>query len=61
VAKPEEISGIQSAIKPKQRVKNGVVQRSQDAINKEIAVTNSLIRASGTKPIDLATYKTAIK
>lgn len=61
MAKPEEISGIQSAIKPKQRVKNGVVQRSQDAINKEIAVTNSLIRASGTKPIDLATYKTAIK
>lgn len=61
VATPEEISGIQSAIKPKQRVKNWVVQRSQDAINKEITLTNSLIRQSGTKPTDLATYKTAIK
>lgn len=61
VSTPEEISGIQSAIKPKQRVKNGVLQRSQDAINKEITLTNSLIRQSGVKPTDLATYKTAIK
>lgn len=61
IATPEEISGIQSAIKPKQRVKNGVVQRSQDAINNEITLTNSLIRQSGGKPTDLATYKTAIK
>lgn len=61
VTTPEEISGIQSAIKPKQRVKNGVVQRSQDAINNEITLTNSLIRQSGKKPADLATYKTAIK
>ena len=61
IATPEEISGIQSAIKPKQRVKNWVVQRSQDAINNEINLTNSLIRQSWTKPTDLATYKTAIK
>jgi len=44
IATPEEISGIQAAIKPKQRVKNGVVQRSQKQIENEIKLTNALIR-----------------
>jgi len=44
IATPEEISGIQAAIKPKQKVKNGVVQRSQKQIDSEIQLTNGIIR-----------------
>jgi len=58
---PEEVSGIQSAIKPKQRIKNGVLQRTQDNINNEIKLTNGLIRESWVKPTDLKSYKDAIK
>lgn len=56
VATPEEISGIQAAIKPKQRVKNGVVQRSQKQIENEIKLTNALIRWRGEVPQWLDTY-----
>lgn len=56
IATPEEISGIQAAIKPKQRVKNGVVQRSQKQIENEIKLTNALIRWRGEVPQWLDTY-----
>lgn len=56
VATPEEISGIQAAIKPKQKVKNGIVQRSQKQIEDEIKLTNALIRWRGEVPQWLDTY-----
>ena len=58
---PDEIAGIQSAIKPKQKVKNGVVQRSQKQIDSEIQLTNGIIRNKWVKPTDLETYATAQK
>lgn len=58
---PDEIAGIQSAIRPKVTRKGNTIVRSQEQINHDITLTNSLIRASGEKPADLATYKTAIK
>lgn len=61
VGKPEEVSGIQAAIRPKQRMKNNVLTRTQDQINDEIKLTNGLIRESGVKPVDLETYKNATK
>lgn len=58
---PEEISAIQTAIKPILKVKWWVVQRSQEQVGKEIALTNNLIKASGAKPTNLSEYKDAIK
>jgi len=58
---PEEISWIQSAIKPKQKVKNWVVQRNQKQIDNEIQLTNGIIRNKWVKPTDLETYATAQK
>ena len=58
---PDEIAWIQSAIKPKQKVKNGVVQRSQKQIDNEIQLTNGIIRNKWVKPTDLETYATAQK
>jgi len=59
--KIDETSGIMSAIKPKQIVKNGAVTRSQEQITKEIELANSMIRKAWLKPKSIAEYNTALK
>ena len=59
-SKPNEIQGIQQAIRPYLKTKNWVVIRWQKQVEKEIARTNELIKLAGDKPTDLATYKQAI-
>ena len=58
---PDEIAGIQAAIRPRVTRKWNIITRSQEQINNDIQLTNGLIRASGEKPVDLASYKTAVK
>ncbi|HNG97557.1 MAG TPA: hypothetical protein PLW93_04780, partial [Candidatus Absconditabacterales bacterium] len=58
---PEEIAGTQYAIGSKGVFRNGRNLRPQTQIADEIATTNGLIRASGKKPVDVATYRSAIK
>lgn len=60
-SKIDETSGIMSAIKPKQIVKNGAVTRSQEQITKEIELANSMIRKAWLKPKSIAEYNTALK
>lgn len=60
-SKIDETSGIMSAIKPKQIVKNGAVTRSQEQITKEIELANNMIRKAWLKPKSIAEYNTAIK
>jgi len=57
----DEVTGIMSAIKPKQIVRNGAVTRSQEQITNEIKLTNDLIKKSGIKPKSIAEYNGAIK
>lgn len=58
---PDELAGIQAAIRPKVTRKGNVIVRSQEQINTDIRITNGLIRESGAKPTDLASYKEAVK
>lgn len=57
----DEIPWIMSAIKPKQKIKNGIATRTAPQIENEIRLTNDLIRKSWTKPKNLAEYNSAIK
>ena len=58
---PEEIAWTQYAIGSKWVFRNGRNLRPQTQIADEIATTNGLIRASWKKPVDVATYRSAIK
>lgn len=57
----DEASGMMSALKPKQIVRNWAVTRSQEAITKEINLANQALKKSGLKPKTLGEYNGAIK
>ncbi len=58
---PEEIAWTQYAIGSKWVFRNGRNLRPQPQIQDEISLTNWLIRSSWKKPVDVASYRAAIK
>lgn len=61
LSKPNEIQGIQQAIKPYVKVKDGKVVRWNEQITNEIKRANELIKSSWDSPTDLATYRTSLE
>lgn len=61
LGKPDEIQGIQQAIKPYVKVKDWKVVRSNEQITNEIKRANELIKQSWDVPSDLATYRQSLE